>query len=321
MARPPDQLDAIAADKGSWSAFGLRLLGAMADPSAYGFSRSDEVLAEVARLRGQKPESLMNAVRATRYLIEQMPAELEKSKETPLPGLSHINLLARLDNMDTQEVRSLRLRVLGGEMSYRELAARVREIQDRVVAEVHLTVGGPNRISGRKRARSFDWTLGEFLTARIKELSGEETATIGSGRGQFPVPVDYVVWVRGEPAIAIETRAPRGNFRQSVLVEMLGVCSLLQRRVPEVWLITPHGWEVGLEKIRSIAEEMRLNGLRFFTFDEATASTGTSALQEIAGAGRMKLKDAEHPPDERSHGDGDRHSTRPRPGSRRRSRS
>ena len=81
MSGPVGSLEEIAADKGNWRIFGIRLLGAMTDPSLYGFSRSDEVLAEVARLRGQTSESLMNSVRAARYLVEHAPAELRRLRD------------------------------------------------------------------------------------------------------------------------------------------------------------------------------------------------------------------------------------------------
>ncbi len=284
MAEPVDPLEEIAADKGNWRMLGVRLLGAMTDPSLYGFSRSDEVLAEVARLRGQTPESLMNSVRAARYLFEHMPAELKRSRDDPGVGLSHVNLLGRLGNINTEEVQTLKARVFNGEMTYRELAARVRAIQEgaeAAAADICLQVGPPERILGRKRAKSFEWTLKQFLTARLKDLTGRPRARLESGQNQLPVPVDYIVRDGDAPVIAIEAKAPRRTFRQSLLVDMLGTCSLLQRRVPEVWLITPRGWEAGLEKIASIAGEMHQPGLRFFTFDEATAAAGSSALREV----------------------------------------
>lgn len=292
MAEPVDPLEEIAADKGHWYSLGLRLLGAMTDPALHGFSRSDEVLAEVARLRGQTPESLMNAVRATRYLFEHMPAELRRSRDDPGVGLSNVNLLARLKEVDTEEVQTLRFRVFNGEITYRELAAKVRAIQEgaeAAAANICLQVGPPERILGRKRAKSFDWTLRHFLTARLKDLTGRPKAKLESGQKQLPVPVDYIVRDGGASVIAIEAKAPRRAFRQSVLVDMLGTCSLLQRRVPEVWLITPHGWETGLEKIASIAGEMNQPGLRFFTFDEANAMSGTSALREIVDRNERRL--------------------------------
>ncbi|MER2507927.1 MAG: hypothetical protein ABTQ27_04115 [Amaricoccus sp.] len=288
MAEPVDALEEIAADMGNWRMLGIRLLGAMTNPSLYGFSRSDEVLAEVARLRGQTPESLMNSVRAARYLVEHAPAELRRLRDDPGIGLSHVNLLARLDDIDTEEVQTLKVRVFNGEMTYRQLAAKVRAIQEgagAAVADICLRVGPPERVLGRKRAKSFEWTLKQFLTARLKDLTGRPKAKLESGQKQLPVPVDYIVRDSGVSVIAIEAKAPRRTFRQSVLVDMLGTCSLLQRRVPEVWLITPHGWEAGLEKIASIADEMHQPGLRFFTFDEATAVSGTSALREIQRSG------------------------------------
>lgn len=281
MVEPVDPLEEIAAETGRWYTLGLRLLGAMTEPSLYGLSRSDEVLAEVARLRGQTPESLMNSVRAARYVFEHLPAERQRLKDAPGVGLSHVNLLARLENIDTEEVHTLKLRVFNGKMTYRELSAKVREIHERASADLALRLGPPERILGRKRAKSFEWTLKHFLTARLKDLTGRPKAKLESGQKQLPVPVDYIVRDGGAPVIAIEAKAPRRTFRQSVLVDMLGTCSLLQRRVPEVWLITPHGWEVGLEKIASIADEMHQPGLRFFTFDEANAASGTSALREV----------------------------------------
>lgn len=284
MAEPVVPLEEIAADKGNWRMLGVRLLGAMTDPSLYGFSRSDEVLAEVARLRGQTPESLMNSVRAARYLFEHMPAELKRPRDDPGVGLSHVNLLGRLGNINTEEVQTLKARVFNGEMTYRELSARVRAIQEgaeAAAADICLQVGPPERILGRKRAKSFEWTLKQFLTARLKDLTGRPRARLESGQNQLPVPVDYIVRDGDAPVIAIEAKAPRRTFRQSLLVDMLGTCSLLQRRVPEVWLITPRGWEAGLEKIASIAGEMHQPGLRFFTFDEATAAAGSSALREV----------------------------------------
>lgn len=285
MVEPVDTLEEIASERRNWLAFGIRLLGAMSVPSLHGFSRSDEVLAEVARLRGQTSESLMNTVQATRYLVERAPAELERLREDAKVGLSHVNLLARLKDVDSDQARSLQSQVLDGRVSYRALAEKVRRIQEgaaAAAAEICLQVGPPERILGRKRAKSFEWTLERFLTARLQELTGRPKAKLESGQKQLPIPVDHLVWDGGAPVIAIEAKAPRRAFRQSVLVDMLGTCSLVQRRVPEVWLITPRGWEAGLEKIASIADEMHQPGLRFFTFDESEADS--SSLQEIPGS-------------------------------------
>ena len=93
--------------------------------------------------------------------------------DDPGVGLSHVNLLGRLGNIDTEEVRTLKVRVFNGEISYRELAAKVRAIQEgaeAAAADICLQVGPPERILGRKRAKSFEWTLEKFLTARLKDV-------------------------------------------------------------------------------------------------------------------------------------------------------
>ena len=102
-------------------------------------------------------------------------------------------------------------------------------------------LGAPAIIRSRQSTRS---------TFPSMAGTGRPKAKLESGQKQLPVPVDYSVRDSGVSVIAIEAKAPRRTFRQSVLVDMLGTCSLLQRRVPEVWLITPHGWEAGLEKGR-----------------------------------------------------------------------
>lgn len=281
MADEIDPLEEIAADSGSWRVFGLRLLGAMSAPAVYGFSRSDEVLAEVARLRRQTPESLMNTIRATRYLIEEFPSNHRRLRDNPNVGLSHVNLLSQLKEIDTKDVQDLKVRVLNGEISYRELAAKVRAIREGALADIKRHLSTSERIRGRSRTRSFDGALTEFLTRNLTELVGDTSATIRSGHRLAPVPVDFVVSVKGVPAIAIEAKAPRSNFRQSVLVEMLGVCSLVQRRIPVVWLVTPIKWRSGIETIEAISRELALPGLRFMVFDDQAAASGLDALQEV----------------------------------------
>lgn len=279
MTTPSPTLGEIAADDANWIHFGLRLVAAMADPSLHGLASSDEVLAEMARLRGLKPESLMNTVTAIEYLKVHAPEKLRKKRDDPGVGPSQVHLLARLEGIDTDEVRSLRIRALRGQVSYRDLAESVREIREKALAGSNSEA--QRRLLGWKRAKSFESMLHDFLVERIKELTGREDAVLVDGGRHLPVPVDYLVLAGDDPVIAIEAKAPRVKFRQSVLIETLGTCALLQKRFPEVWLVTPHGWKAGLEKAWAIAKEMRLTGLRFFTFDEANLASGAAALSEI----------------------------------------
>ena len=218
------RLTAIAAEK-DWFDVGRQLEAAMAEPKRFGCATSDDVLREVANLRGQHPESLKRTVRGARVLATHYPEAAGRGPEGP--GLMHVLLLDQLRELGAPLTQHFKMEVLCGRVTQRALEQRVAEA--RAAAETKAGRGERPRPAGHRRARSrdFEAAVRAFVEHYPELFCDDPSATVTSGYKVRPVPFDIALWSGDQLLCAIEVKSSNLRTHPKQIAEILGALELM----------------------------------------------------------------------------------------------
>jgi hypothetical protein len=250
------RLTAIAAEK-DWFDVGRQLEAAMAEPKRFGCATSDDVLREVANLRGQHPESLKRTVRGARVLATHYP---EAAGRGPAgPGLMHVLLLDQLRELGAPLTQHFKMEVLSGRVTQRALEQRVAEA--RAAAETKAERGERPRPAGHRRARSrdFEAAVREFVEHYPELFCDDPSATVTSGYKVRPVPFDIALWSGDQLLCAIEVKSSNLRTHPKQIAEILGALQLMTHVAPRVWLVIAPEWEQNLSALQEVHRKLKLN--------------------------------------------------------------
>jgi hypothetical protein len=275
-----EPLEDIAASAG-WLELGTRLDAAMEAHAAYGLPRPEDVLKEVASLRGQTSVSVRDAVLAARYARKHFADRLRDDPDFRI-GVSNVKQLALLGDIEGSEVDALRQSVLDGRISFRALAKEVDRIRESAVLNPQLDVEPRGRLQTFKQSRKFENSFQAFIED-VYIPSQRAILTIRKVTKLGYIPVDFIIFDEGQAAIAIEVKAsPREAMHERMLIEELGLSVLARQKVPEVWFVTHADLKDQTERIEAVSASLGITGIRFMTFDPGVASKGdAAALEEI----------------------------------------
>lgn len=271
----PRSLGEVAKEE-NWVALADGLRAAMEDPEVYGANDPEEILREVARLRGVRPGSLRNPLAAAAWLESHAP-EVYRARPDGV-GRSHVQMLAQLHDLDPDKARELAPRVFEGSIRHRDLRLVLDKATDAVRSSV---VRARPRIM--RRAQDFHEAAEAFLRANPGEIGLPEEVEYRSAlRDRLP-PCDLEIWHRGRPALAVEIKAARVRVSRQHMVETLGVASLLLREFDRVLIVLAPEWRSEAPGLVALRDALGLGDIGVALLETAPDGADEPVALEFVG--------------------------------------
>lgn len=251
-------LDEIAKEE-NWVALGTALMMAMPRHEDYGLPNPQAVLRVVARIRDRQPMTLNHILSSVLFLKEHAPQIFEEKPESlPLARVRQLETLMKLnweraERIKDDALRNIRARLdLSGEID----AARA------ALARNQRRMGKAGYENPAAKAKRFRRLVEAYLKVYAEDLIREHDITVESGQNLLP-PCDLQISQDGRCRVAVEARPARLNVQDRHLYELLGLCLLRSRSVPENWIIFEDGWQDHVERLCEIARTLEIYNLKF----------------------------------------------------------
>ena len=217
MVQQSNALEAVA-KRENWIEFGAALRQAMDNPSLYGLRSANEVLQDVARIRGKRAHSLKNSVTASAWLEDKNP-EIFEQRPAWL-GMTLVLFLMKIEELDTKVAENIAVRVFSGQSGQIELKQIYDELRER--RKVATTAGGGIELSASQRAQVFNDAVANYLERFGAEFFNSKTIKVQPGRIIDPISPDLVVTVDGERRVAVEIKSYRNRVDRHLVLNTLG---------------------------------------------------------------------------------------------------
>ena len=258
-----------------WLTFGRRLSGAMECAQEHGFEKSEHVLIEVAKRRGQSRSGVRNIVLAARFVERNFDPVPQDGEGLPLSSLSRLSAAKG----SPEEISMTLEYLVSGKIKVRDLESKIKEMNQRALQRISGVVAGrPGREGGRNRARAFEAELQSYLSENLASLFGPKAALLDGAR-LTPIPTDLLVTRGDSPLVGIIIQAPREMRHPRVLLETLGIANLARNAIAEVWIVTSPDWRPHVKGVASVADELSIRNIRLFVFE--TGNGVEPALLEV----------------------------------------
>lgn len=268
MTQQSNALEDVA-KRENWIDFGAALGQAMNNPSHYGLRSANEVLQDVARIRGKRAHSLKNSVTASAWLKDKNP-EIFGQRPAWL-GMTLVLFLMKIEELDTKVAENIAARVFSGQSSQIELKQTYDELREK--RKTATAAAGGIELSASQRARVFNDVVSNYLERFGTEFFNSKTINIQPGRIIDPISPDLVVTLDGEKRVAVEVKSYRNRVDRHLVVNTLGYLALIQKLVPEILMIVPEDSAYDLNKMIELRDKLSLSGIRFATMPEREASS------------------------------------------------
>lgn len=286
----PATLEDLAARE-EWLDLGGALLFAMGNPKLYGLKNGREVLAKVAALRSQKPESLTKVTIAAMLIRDRFPAVFE-DQDTNVRLNDVIRLRAFLrrwkdkaDTITAGATQTIRDRLAFGDF-LDGLEKREKEGSD----EAGYKNPSQAALDFRKLAAA---ALMEDIEDRLPGFR------FSSGRDLVP-PADLAITLPDGGLIAVDCKPARRAIHDKQIYEMLGLCALRASSVHENWLVLEGSWQGSRQRIVELIELLQVQSLSVCSLPEG-GHTGRlewwtlGAGEGIRRTSRFAVRDASQP--------------------------
>lgn len=248
------------ADDPNWVSFGKSLRHAVQDPSSYGFTSSEKLLAEVARLRGVDTASLRNPLAAVAWIEANAPEALnDKNAHVPMTG---VLLLSQIGILDKGLAEKIGPDLFSGALSRDDLRRALDELKARP---------GIGKIAAHdrvKRAEAFENRVFDYLQSHPDVLGLGERVTVVPSTRAATAPYDFAAIRDGEMVAAIEVKSSRQKLHYRYLVETLAMIALAARKYNRALLVVPEDWGDAIDKIGELIRSLRLDGVQHAMFSE-----------------------------------------------------
>lgn len=267
-----------------WFSLASLLDSAISDPRRFGFSSADEMLARVAEARSQHPGALRGPIAAHRFLKENF--EAFASQEHIACGFSSVQVLAAIHQSNAEKARDLLEGVLGGRLSTRSLRQIYREMTEQKSSTADTRLGPA--ATAKRRSVAFARAVEGYIQENIHLLCEHPNAHLSDRREIGPLAPDLLIVAGKKPLAAVEIRTPGSSVYRRQINEMVGLCALTLRRVPEIWVIGPRSAQEHLQRMASVAAAFGLDGAHFACLDEAKIEKKPTEALTVLGAGTTK---------------------------------
>lgn len=248
------------ASEPNWITFAKALRAAMRSAPDYGFESADQLLNNVAHLRGVDVASLRNPLVAEHWL-EQFAPEQTASENVNI-SMSGVLLLAQISRISKDLSDSLAPKVFSGEINRSQLQAALE------LAKTERGGSGGLAHDRVRRVKEFENLVFTYLNKNFEALGLKANAKIKKCPRDAPLSCDIVAYENGRPAIAIEVKSYRQKRHKRFLVEVLGTMSLLSRNYPRAMLIVPESWAASIETLRVMKHDLNLDEVQLAAIDD-----------------------------------------------------
>lgn len=241
------------AEDTNWIRFGKSFHDAVQTPSSYGFTSSEKLIAEVARLRGVDPASLRNPLAAVSWMKANAPEALDE--EDSRVAMTGVLLLSQISILDRGLAEEIAPRFFSGAVSRDELKAALQELQAKP---------GVGKIAAHdrfKRAAAFENRVFDYLLSHPEVLGLGDNITVAHSARDATAPHDFAV-IRDEVIVAtIEVKSHRQKRHHRYLVETLAMTALSARKYNHAFLVVPEDWGDAVAKIGGLIDALSLEGV------------------------------------------------------------
>lgn len=248
------------AQDSNWIRFGKSLSQAVQNPRSYGFTGSEELIAEVAHLRGVDPASLRNPLTAVTWMKDHAPKALDE--ENPRLAMTGVLLLAQITILDSGLANEIGPKFFSGDVTRAKLKATLATLRG---GQVSHEIDAHHRY---KRAADFEERVFEFLLADPGALGLGSDVTVARSPRQAVAPSDFVVLRDGKAIAAIEVKSHRQKLHHRYLVEALAMTSISARAYERAFLIVPEQWGNAVNRIEDLIRSLNLGSLQCAVFSE-----------------------------------------------------
>ncbi|MCZ4365502.1 plasmid partitioning protein RepB [Sulfitobacter dubius] len=253
------QIEDFAQDP-NWIRFGKSLSQAMQNPRSYGFTGSEELIAEVAHLRGVDPASLRNPLTAVTWMKDHAPKAIDE--ENPRLAMTGVLLLAQISILDSGLADEIGPKFFSGDVTRAKLKATLATLRE---GQVSHEIDAHHRY---KRAADFEERVFEFLLADPSALGLGSDVTVARSPRQAVAPSDFVVLRDGKAIAAIEVKSHRQKLHHRYLVEALAMTSISAKAYERAFLIVPEQWGNAVSRIEDLISSLNLGSLQCAVFSE-----------------------------------------------------
>lgn len=244
----------------NWIRFGKSLGQAVQNPRSYGFTSSEEMIAEVAHLRGVDPASLRNPLTAVAWMKDRAPKALDE--ENPRLAMTGVLLLAQISILDSALADEIGPRFFSGDVTRAKLKATLTTLRE---GQISHEIDAHRRY---KRAADFEERVFEFLLADPGALGLGSDVTVARSPRQAVAPSDFVVLRDGKAIAAIEVKSHRQKLHHRYLVEALAMTSISAKAYERAFLIVPEEWGDAVSRIEDLIRSLNLGSLQCAVFSD-----------------------------------------------------
>jgi hypothetical protein len=235
-----------------WLDLGGALLFAMGNPKLYGLKSGREVLAKVAALRSQKPDSLTKVMIASMLIRDRFP-EVFEDRETNVRMNDVIRLRAFLrrckDTADT--ITAGALQTIRDRLAFREFLDALEKSEKRGSEDAGYKNPSQAALDFRKRAAE---AIMEDIEDRLPGFR------FSSGRELLP-PSDLAVTLSDGTVIAVDCKPARRTIHDKQIYELLGLCALRAGSVRENWLVLEGSWRASRPRIMELLKLLKISNI------------------------------------------------------------
>tara|TARA_Y100000815_G_scaffold201356_1_gene184966 strand:- start:362 stop:2191 length:1830 start_codon:yes stop_codon:yes gene_type:complete len=279
-------VEAFAQDP-NWLSFGSSLTEALEVPESYGFTSSEKLMAEVARLRGVDPASLRNPLAAVAWMNANASEALhDENLRVPMTG---VLLLSQISILDKELASEIAPKFFSGDVTREELKNALRRLQEKP------GVRGSTAHTRSKRAAAFEDLVFDFLTSNPETLGLGDRVKLSHSPRNSEAPADFVLTRDGETIAAIEVKSFRQKRHHRYLVETLAMTALAAKTYSRAFLIVPADWGDAIDKVGELIESLGLDGVQHAVFSDAEG--GRLRLCGRSAQGLLELPNTSRAPD------------------------
>lgn len=252
-------LENIARDM-DWLSFAKSLSSALRNPTKYGFTDSERLLARIAYLRGADPTSLRNPLTAYSWLEHYAPDALKlDGQRLPMTGVLTLSQICELSEEVGSEVAP---KFFSGDVTRKDLKS--------ILADLQKQKGGRG-VRGHERYKNsveFEQQVRDYIKENVDVFRmGPEAQVVPSSKDAL-VPSDLTVMFKGKPVAAIEIKSHRHKRHRKFLVETLAMASLLGSEYHESILIVPSSWGKSISEMSDLISKLSLGRVKLAVFND-----------------------------------------------------
>ncbi|WP_245155586.1 helix-turn-helix domain-containing protein [Paracoccus ravus] len=260
------------ASKTDWLTFAKALRIAMRNCSGYGFENPDDLLREVARLRGVQVASLRNPLAAERWYAAHFP-ETDVTEVSPVSMVSLL-LFAQIWRIDSGLARRMQPRFISGQINRDELKAALEAAKQE---------SGGRGLAAHERfwqAERFVRSVHSYLQKNIEVLGFGANARIEDAGSSGDGGADLLVMVGSQVVMAIQIKQSRQKLHRRYLMDVLGRLGLSARQFPAMLLIVAGSWRDSMDELVALRADAHMMNVNFALFEDDEHGAGALTMVE-----------------------------------------